>query len=129
MEVPQGFEAYYPPHVLLLLLRIIYGLKQAAIQFWRELLNAMKHMKFQRNKADPCLYYKWVGSFLILWVSWVDDCLVAGLPKLVKNAKTEMTGLFECKELGEMEEYIGYKVERDLQLCTIKLMQPALLQS
>eukprot|EP00957_Ditylum_brightwellii_P006476 491011-Ditylum_brightwellii.AAC.1 len=66
-------------------------------------------MKFQRNKANPCLYCKWVGGCLILWMSWVDDCLVAGPPELIKNAKTEMTGLFECKELGEMDEYIGCK--------------------
>eukprot|EP00957_Ditylum_brightwellii_P205908 15345960-Ditylum_brightwellii.AAC.1 len=40
-----------------------------------------------------------------------------------------MTGLFECKELGEMDEYVGCKVERDLQQRTIKLTQPVLLQS
>eukprot|EP00957_Ditylum_brightwellii_P127878 9752006-Ditylum_brightwellii.AAC.1 len=37
MGVPQGFERFYPEDVLLLLLRTIYGLKQAAMQFWREL--------------------------------------------------------------------------------------------
>eukprot|EP00957_Ditylum_brightwellii_P015793 1189146-Ditylum_brightwellii.AAC.1 len=33
MGVPQGFQKYYPPDVLLLLLRTIYSLKQAAMQF------------------------------------------------------------------------------------------------
>eukprot|EP00957_Ditylum_brightwellii_P070155 5329200-Ditylum_brightwellii.AAC.1 len=37
MIVPQGFERVYPEDVLLLLLRTLYGLKQAAMQFWREL--------------------------------------------------------------------------------------------
>eukprot|EP00957_Ditylum_brightwellii_P003744 284488-Ditylum_brightwellii.AAC.1 len=86
-------------------------------------------MKFQRNKANPYLYYKWIGSCLIMWMSWVDDCLVAGPLELVEIAKAEMTGLFECKELREMDEYVGCKVEHDLQWHTIKLTQPVLLQS
>eukprot|EP00957_Ditylum_brightwellii_P036946 2796796-Ditylum_brightwellii.AAC.1 len=58
MNVPQGFSKFYPLDVLLLLLRTIYGLKQAVMQFWRALLAAMMDMKFERNKADPCLYFK-----------------------------------------------------------------------
>eukprot|EP00957_Ditylum_brightwellii_P209836 15363485-Ditylum_brightwellii.AAC.1 len=36
---------------------------------------------------------------------------------------------FKCDKLGEMDEYIGCKVERDLEACTIRLIQPVLLQS
>jgi hypothetical protein len=38
MEVPEGFEEIYGAYVLLLLLHTIYGLKQAAMAFWRELV-------------------------------------------------------------------------------------------
>ena len=38
MSVPKVFEKYYPADVVLLLLRTLYGLKQAAMAFWRELL-------------------------------------------------------------------------------------------
>jgi hypothetical protein len=38
MEIPQGFEKYYPKNAVLLLLKTIYGLKQAALAFWRDLL-------------------------------------------------------------------------------------------
>jgi hypothetical protein len=37
MEVPEGFERFYPNKVLLLLLQTIHGLRQAARAFWREL--------------------------------------------------------------------------------------------
>eukprot|EP00957_Ditylum_brightwellii_P113579 8659520-Ditylum_brightwellii.AAC.1 len=53
MYVPQGFERFYPLNVLLLLLRTIYGLKQAAMQFWRALLAAMLDIKFNQKRADP----------------------------------------------------------------------------
>ena len=41
MLVPKGFEKYYPSDVVLLLLRTLYGLKQAAMALWCELLKAM----------------------------------------------------------------------------------------
>jgi hypothetical protein len=87
MQVPEGFVNYYSGNVVLKLKRTIYGLKQAAYAFWRELLKAFKAMHFQRSKADPCLYYKWNDDGLILWISWVDDCLVAGNEKQVLNTK------------------------------------------
>ena len=60
---------------------MLYGLKQAALAFWSELLKALRHMKYERSKADPCLYYKWKESGIQLWISWVDDCLTAGKKK------------------------------------------------
>ena len=35
MTVPQGWKKYYPGDVLLKLLKTLYGLKQAAMAFWR----------------------------------------------------------------------------------------------
>eukprot|EP00957_Ditylum_brightwellii_P102113 7783758-Ditylum_brightwellii.AAC.1 len=40
ITVLQGFERFYPADVLLLLLKTIYSLKQAAIQFWCKLQKA-----------------------------------------------------------------------------------------
>eukprot|EP00957_Ditylum_brightwellii_P140000 10668123-Ditylum_brightwellii.AAC.1 len=60
------------------------------MQFWRALLAAMTDMTFKNNKADPCLYFNWIGGFLILWMSWVDNCLVTGPGELVKGAKKEL---------------------------------------
>jgi hypothetical protein len=53
MEVPEGFEEFYGACVLLLLLQNIYGLKQAAMVFWRELVKALTDMNFERSAADP----------------------------------------------------------------------------
>ena len=69
MEVPEGFEKFYPVGCLLLLLQTIYGLKQAAFAFWVQLLKALRKMKFDRLKADPCLYFKWTAIGLTLWIS------------------------------------------------------------
>ena len=37
MEVPEGWENYYPKNVVLMLLKTLYGLRQSAMAFWREL--------------------------------------------------------------------------------------------
>ena len=66
MEVPEGFESFYPVGCLLLLLQTIYGLKQVAFAFWVQLLKALRDMKFDRSKADPCLYFKWTAIGLTL---------------------------------------------------------------
>jgi hypothetical protein len=73
LEVPEGFKKYYLPNVMLMLLRTLYGMIQAAYAFWTTFLNAMWHMKYNRSKADPCLYYHWTETGLVLWLSWVDD--------------------------------------------------------
>jgi hypothetical protein len=91
MEVPQGFEKYYDPlYYVLLLLQTIYGLKQSAFSFWKQLLKCFRSMRFKRSKADPCLYYSWRKQDLVLWVSWIDDCLVVGKQNRAKNAKKQL---------------------------------------
>jgi len=59
MESLEGFEDKYCVMCVLLLLRTLYGLKLAAVAFWKQLLAAMRTMGFERSKADPCLYYCW----------------------------------------------------------------------
>ena len=39
MKVPRGWREHYNANLVLLLLRTIYGLKQAAMAFWKELQN------------------------------------------------------------------------------------------
>jgi hypothetical protein len=129
MEVPQGFEQYYPANCVLLLLKTLYGTKQAAKAFWVKLLEAMNGMGCKRSKADPCLYFKWTIHGLLIWISWVDDCLVCGKREAVEIAKTEIKEYFECDEVGELLEYVGCKVEHNRDEHWIKLTQPVLMQS
>ena len=113
MSVPKEFEKYYPKDVVLLLLRTLYGLKQAAMAFWRELLKAMYSMGMQRSNADPCLYFSWTEDGLVIWVSWIDDCLVVGSDKAVAKAKRAMMERFECEDVGDIVEYVGCKIDID----------------
>jgi Reverse transcriptase (RNA-dependent DNA polymerase) len=70
MNVPQGFEKYYPTNVVLLLKKAIYGLKQSAKRFLLRLLEVVSFLGFAGSTADPCLYYKSSETGLCLWLSW-----------------------------------------------------------
>lgn len=127
MKVPEGFERHYQGDVLLLLRRTIYGLKQAARAFWRELMVALTDMGYSQSPADPCLYYCWTMTGLVIWLTWIDDCLIAGDEKGVKMVKEQIKGRFDCDDVGLLNEYVGYKIERDEK--SIRFTQPVLLQS
>jgi hypothetical protein len=129
MEIPEGFERHYGRNTVLRLKRTIYGLKQAAFAFWKELLLAFESLKYLRSKADPCLYYKWGEEGLVLWISWVDDCLIAGPESVVKKEKEKMKQLFDCDDIGELQEYVGCKIVHDRAERSVKITQPVLLQS
>ena len=103
MRVPRGFEKFYPPDVVLLLERTIYGTRQAPIAFWKELLCVMKDIKMTQSKADPCLYYKWTDDGLVLWISWVDDLLWIGSKANVKKYKEEINNRMECEDAGTLK--------------------------
>jgi hypothetical protein len=129
MQVPQEFEQFYPKNVELLLLRTIYGLVQAALDFWRETATAFAYMKYVRSKADPCLHFKWTVAGLVIWISWVKTILVRGNVKAVLEAKTVMSQMFDCEDVGIMNEYVRCKIERDLDEPSLRMTQPVLLQS
>jgi hypothetical protein len=51
---------------VLQLKRKIFSLKQAALAFWKELLQASKNIGFSRSSADPCLYIKTTKNGLVI---------------------------------------------------------------
>jgi hypothetical protein len=126
-EVPEGFKKYYSPNVMLKLFRTLYSMIQAAYAFWTTLLNVMWHMKYNRCNTDPCLYYCWSKTGLVLWLPWVDDCLVCGLQENVEEVKNDLKEPFDCDDLGNMMEYIACKIDHDKN--SMKFTQPVLMQS
>jgi hypothetical protein len=45
------------------------------------------------------------------------------------EAKDMMGKIFDCEDVGEMHEYVGCKIERDLEAPSLCMTQPVLLQS
>jgi hypothetical protein len=73
MGVQEGIEQSYPLGWLLLLLQIIYGLKQATKELFIEVNKALTDMDYEQSKTEPSLYFTWTMVGLILCITSVDD--------------------------------------------------------
>jgi hypothetical protein len=87
MKAPQGFEKHISEGSALFLKKFLYGLKQAAKAFWRQLLHATSAMGFKQSIADPCLYYRLVEEQLVMMISWIDANAIVGQESEVINLK------------------------------------------
>jgi hypothetical protein len=131
IEVPDGFEEWYPGDVVLRLNVPIYGTKQAAACFYKRLVEKVKGRKYKRSKADPCLYFVWKNGRLSCMLSWVDDLLVLGWPEDVAAIRRDLESVLTCKSEGKLVEYVGNKIDvvrHDNGLATAKFTQPVLIQ-
>ena len=114
MEIPKGFEKFYPKNVLLLLKKTLNCLKNAAKAFWLVQLKIMASIGLLCSKADPCLYYTWHAVYgLIVILSWIDNLLMFGKCEGVLHYKKKITDLLliDCDHIGPLTDYIGNKIE------------------
>jgi len=64
---------------------------------------------------------------VVIWLTWIDDCLIAGDEKGVKTTKEQIKGRFDCDDVGLLNEYVRCKIEHDEK--SIRFTQLVLLQS
>ena len=124
MEIPFGFQAPSDGDYVLLLIKNLYGLKQAAKTFYEHLVDILiNELEFIPSMVDPCVFYR--GDLTI--VTYVDDCLIFTPKKEEADALiTQMEKHFSMTDEGSVEQYLGVKVER--KNGSVKLSQPYLIQ-
>ena len=129
MEIPKGFEKFYPKNALLLLKKMLY-VKKAAKAFWLVLLKIMASIGLLRSKADPCLYYTWDAVYgLIIILSWMDNLLIFGKHEGVLHYEKKTTDLIDCDDIGPLTDYIGNKIDFNRDERWVRLTQSVLLHS
>ena len=111
IKIPDGFERFYGKDEVLKLHVPIYGTKQAASCFYMTMVEEIKGRKYERSKADPCLYFCRRDGQLSLMISWVDDFMLLGTPNDVEKMKADLMKSFECKPEGPLTEYVGSKID------------------
>jgi Reverse transcriptase (RNA-dependent DNA polymerase) len=78
MECPEGMVRQ--KNDVVPLLKPMYGLVQAARQFFVNFCKILKKVGFEPNKSEPCFFHKKVGDHMVLMAIHVDDCYVIGKP-------------------------------------------------
>ena len=72
------------------------------------------------------MFYKYMNGHMVLFILWVDDCCICNNKEAVLQAVKDFTRLWDCKDLGELKEYVGYKVDRTEEW--IRFTQPVKIQ-
>jgi hypothetical protein len=129
MEVPIGCNVPEGDYVCLLL-KNLYGLKQAAKTWFEYLRDALILSEekggygFKQSLIDPCVFYK-EG---ITMISWVDDCLIFTKDKaLADELILQLHENFTLSEEEDVSAYLGVKMNIDKEKNTVSMTQPFLI--
>jgi hypothetical protein len=110
----------------------MYGLKTSAMEWSQHLNKILIDMGFTKSLWDASFYYKLSDGVLVIMICvYVDDLLVAC--SLVQHTKFRLelkrTGLaFKISNDGVFD-YLGFRVQQDLQAGTVTLDQPGFLST
>ena len=82
MKIPEGYDEVINKDVdnedCSILQNAIYGLVQAARQFWKKLVDKKQGGGFQLNEADPCMLYKEDEKGVCIIIIYIDEMLIIG---------------------------------------------------
>ena len=123
MKAPEG--AGLPPGTVVVLRRMLYGLKQSPRK-WNERLNDfLLSMSFHRSTNDSALYWRGEGDKYDYILVYVDDLLIITPTKSDSLAaiKEALAKEFDMKDMGELKSFLGIEITRDRTNRTMKLIQ------
>jgi Reverse transcriptase (RNA-dependent DNA polymerase) len=75
-----------PDTIVRRLNKSMYGLVQAARQFFLKFKSILMSVGFTQCKVEPCLFFKTVNGYLIMMAIHVDDCYVIGKIDTINQA-------------------------------------------
>jgi hypothetical protein len=113
MEQPEGFKIPGKEHLVLRLKRAIYGLRQAALQWWKALDKSMAKLGFKRLLSDSGIFvYKDKnGAPKVIVIVYVDDAIFLGRDmSIVRRVKDLFMKIWECRDLGDTKEFLRMRI-------------------
>jgi Reverse transcriptase (RNA-dependent DNA polymerase) len=142
MTFPEGYSDYLkenkmflskndPNKYCLKLKKAIYGLVQAARQWWKKFKTVIENMGYTACDADPCLFIKdnpteGTKSFIAIYV---DDGGIFSSEDNIKEVLHELGKHFKVKYLGKLENFLGCKIIENKEKDTIYIHQPKLIKN
>lgn len=125
MHPPKG--VHLPNGKVYRVRKSLYGLKQAARDWYKTCSKELLKMGFEQSSADPCLFTIRDKGLIVL--VYVDDISIAA-PKLedIKWFKRQLSATFKIKDLGEISKILGMRVTRDRKNRKITLDQTSYLE-
>jgi Reverse transcriptase (RNA-dependent DNA polymerase) len=139
MEFPEGYKMYLKEVLgktyssqehCVMLLRALYGLVQAARQWYKKITSIFGKLNFFPSAPDPCLFIKKQKgqespAFIILYV---DDGVVIGIDSEIEEVIAALKTVVTVKDLGKMENFVGCHLIETKEKDAIYILQPKLLK-
>ena len=130
MKQPEGFQDPHNASLVCLLLKSIYGLRQASRVWYDDLSKFLIDIGFTRCSHDQCIFTKEFDDGICLIGLYVDDILPASKSqRILKELKTLFSRKYEIKDLGEIHWYLGMEITRDRANKTMTLSVSQYIQS
>ena len=112
MKSPVGMEDMDPgasPEDCYQLKKRIYGLCQAARQFWRKFVDKIKKepFGFTVSPAAPCMLFKENNLGICIIIMYVDDMLIIGKKEQIQEFATKIQKEFSVKLQHNLSDYLG----------------------
>ena len=124
MDQLEGFMVKGKEFKVCHLWKAIYSLKQAVLQWNKQLYKSLLEMGFTRSLSDPGTYYKIIGQNINILLVYVEDALFMGSNKTqVLTHKKQFMKRWESHDFGEAKEYLGMRITRNRKKWTITLDQ------
>ena len=113
---PRGYKRYGPngEELVLKLKKALYGIKQAPY-LWNSLLHKfLVGQGMQRSEVDPCIYFRFdEDGGVTICAIYVDDIVFTGSNTAgIEQLRGALSERFKIKDLGELNHFLGIKVER-----------------
>jgi len=120
MKQPEGYDDG-TGHICLLI-KTLYGLKQAGREWNHEFDSKMRKRRYARLQSDPCVYMWHIGEDFAIIAVWVDDLLIfATMIDLQDKARMDVAKDWEVTDLSEPQKIIGIEITRTPECITISL--------
>ena len=123
MRQPPGTAAPGEEHLVCLLKKSLYGLKQAGRAWYQTYRSAMTGLGMTRCEADHACFWQHSGESLAMVGTIVDDMLITGTTDLVERFRAGIKTRFTVTDAGEVAWLLGIEVVRDLQAGTVRIAQ------
>jgi hypothetical protein len=130
MQAPPGYLKVQDEGKVLLLLRSLYGLKQAGFEWSEELEGFFLDARYMRSQVDQAVYFCCIAEeHTVITVSVDDMDVTLRHMKHIECFKVQLCERFEISDLGELTWLLGLKVECDHTKCTIMFSQKAYVKT
>ena len=109
----------------------IYGLCQAARQFWKKFVDTIKKESFgfQVSPADPCMLFKENELGICIIIMYVDDMMIIGKKEQIQDFASKIQKEFSVKIQHNLADNLGCEFHMNKERTRGWLGQPSIIKS